>query len=77
MSLIAERYQIPINTFTSMVKDGIISTDVVLQFEYAEMFKHFCKSMAKVDARKETMRYFGIGRVTLWRAITRFDVSRV
>jgi len=39
MSAIHKKYNIPFDAYIQMVKDGVISTDVILQFEYAETFK--------------------------------------
>lgn len=72
MSAICDRYNIAPGSFIEMVKDGVISTDVVLQFEYAETFKMLCEAMSKAMARKETMSSFMISRMTLWRALQKF-----
>ncbi len=72
MSAICDRYNIDPSTFISMVKDGVISTDVVLQFEYAQTFKMLCEAMGKAKARKETTASFCISRMTLWRALSKF-----
>lgn len=72
MSAICERYKITPDSFTGMVKDGVISVDVILQFEYAETFKILCETMSEAMARKETLSSFMISRMTLWRAIQKF-----
>lgn len=69
---IFDRYKIDEGSFVYMVKDGVISTDVVRQFEYAETFKMLCGAMTKAKARKETMASFLISRMTLWRALQKF-----
>jgi len=72
MSEISEKYKIPHDTYIQMVKDGIISTDVILQFEYAETFKILSQGMSETEARQETLSHFAINRSTLWRAINKF-----
>ncbi len=72
MSAICERYKITPDSFVEMVKDGVISTDVILQFEYAETYKVLCKAMSETMARKETISSFMISRMTLWRALQKF-----
>jgi len=72
MSEIHEKYKIPLDTYIQMVKDGIISTDVILQFQYAETFKILSQGMSETEARQETLSHFAINRSTLWRAISKF-----
>ncbi len=72
MSAICKKYNITPDSFVEMVKDGVISTDVILQFEYAETFKMLCQAMSETMARKETMSSFMISRMTLWRALHKF-----
>ncbi len=72
MSAIHKKYNIPFDAYIQMVKDGVISTDVILQFEYAETFKILSQGMSETEARQETLSHFAINRSTLWRAISKF-----
>jgi len=72
MSEISEKYKISHDTYIQMVKDGIISTDVILQYEYVETFKILSETMEEEAARNETLAHFCIHRQTLWRAMKKF-----
>lgn len=73
MSLICTRYEIKPETFVKMVKDGVIDTDVVRQFEFAETSKQMqTTGMGKEKSIQETARYFGVHRSTIYRALARF-----